>query len=129
MNNKFYYKDGTISNKRLPSTPISTTPLLHRLDGPAIKTSTGEDWYVDGKRHRVDGPAADYTNGDKYWLMYGNLHRVDGPAIEYSNGSKEWWLDGDEYTKEEFDKLIKEAKALPLALRLIDPREWIRRMV
>lgn len=128
MNDKYYYKDGTISNERLPPAPFSTAPLLHRIDGPAIKTSTGEDWYVDGKRHRVDGPAVVYKDGTSYWLIHGNLHRVDGPAIEHSNGDKEWYIDGDGYSEEQFNKLIKEIKDLPLALRLLDPREWVRKI-
>jgi hypothetical protein len=56
------------------------------------------------------------------------LHREDGPAIEYSDGAKEWYIDDDEYSKEEFDQITKEAKSLPLELRLIDPRWWVREM-
>ena len=36
-----------------------------------------------------------YDNGDKYWYLNGKLHREDGPAVEWSNGSKEWWLNGE----------------------------------
>ena len=36
---------------------------------------TGADgtkrWYLDGKRHRTDGPAIEYPNGDKYWYLNG----------------------------------------------------------
>lgn len=35
-----------------------------------------------------------YEDGHKEWLLNGKLHREDGPAIEYSSGSKEWWLNG-----------------------------------
>jgi hypothetical protein len=29
-----------------------------------------------------------YYNGYKYWYLNGKLHRTDGPAIEYTNGRK-----------------------------------------
>ena len=28
-------------------------------------------WYLNGKRHREDGPAVEYANGDKYWYLHG----------------------------------------------------------
>jgi hypothetical protein len=38
----------------------------------------------------------------------GQLHREDGPAVEYSHGDKYWWLNGEYYTEEEFhQELIK----------------------
>ena len=36
-------------------------------------------WYLNGKRHREDGPAIEYANGDKYWYLNGKRHREDGP--------------------------------------------------
>ena len=47
-----------------------------------------------GQRHRDDGPAVEWADGDKFWLINGKRHREDGPAIEYADGSKEWWLNG-----------------------------------
>ena len=32
------------------------------------------------------------ADGNKYWFLNGKLHRVDGPAVEYVNGTKVWWL-------------------------------------
>jgi hypothetical protein len=26
--------------------------------------------------------------------MNGKRHRIDGPASEYSDGTKEWWING-----------------------------------
>jgi hypothetical protein len=47
--------------------------MRHRDNGlPAVEYADGSClWYVDGKRHRndVDGPAADYKNGPKYYFM------------------------------------------------------------
>jgi len=45
-------------------------------------------WYVNGKRHRVDGPAVEYANGRKEWWADDKLHRVDGPAIDDANGDR-----------------------------------------
>jgi len=55
------------------------------------------------------------------------LHRIDGPAIDF-DALQFWYIDGEHYDEEDFNKLIEEAKQLPLALRLIDPREWVRKL-
>jgi len=47
-----------------------------------------------GKRHRTDGPAVEYSGGDRSWYVNGKPHRTDGPAIEYANGVLEWWENG-----------------------------------
>ena len=40
--------------------------------------------------HRVDGPAAEYANGNKSWYLNGKPHRLDGPTFEYTSGIREW---------------------------------------
>lgn len=35
-----------------------------------------------------------YNSGDKYWYLNGKLHRLDGPAVEFANGDKHWYLNG-----------------------------------
>lgn len=38
------------------------------------------------------------------------LHRLDGPAAEYTNGDKKWWYEGEEIkcsSQQEFEKLLK----------------------
>ena len=69
-------------------------------------------WYFNGKRHRVDGPAIEYSNGTKYWYLNGNIHRVDGPAIEYSDGDKQWFLNGIEYTEVKYNKEINKKEKI-----------------
>ena len=61
-----------------------------------------KEWYLNGKRHRVDGPAIEGANGYKAWWLNGELHRIDGPAVEGADGYKAWWLNGKEYTEMEF---------------------------
>ena len=68
---------------------------LHRVDGPACEDTDGDKyWYLNGKRHRVDGPAVEWANGDKQWYLNGKCHRVGGPAAEYADGNKHWYLNG-----------------------------------
>ena len=33
----------------------------------------------------------------KFWYKNGKLHREDGPAREWSDGYKEWWLEDQGY--------------------------------
>lgn len=41
--------------------------------------------------------------GTKRWIKNGRKHRTDGPAIEYANGNRGWYLDGVEFTEEQFN--------------------------
>ena len=58
---------------------------------------------MNGKLHRVDGPAVEEADGSKYWYINDQSHRVDGPAVELSNGTKSWWLNGELVSEEEFN--------------------------
>lgn len=45
------------------------------------------EWWFGGliyRLHRTDGPAVEWSNGDKEWWQHGLRHRVDGPAIMYN---------------------------------------------
>ena len=67
-------------------------------------------WYLNGKRHREDGPAIEWSNGTKHWYINGKLHREDGPAIEWFDGDKEWYYHNKYMNckdNEEFIKMIK----------------------
>jgi hypothetical protein len=61
-------------------------------------------WYLNGKRHREDGPAVEYPSGTKEWHLNGQRHREDGPAIEHSDGHKAWFLNGKCLTEEQFNE-------------------------
>lgn len=59
-------------------------------------------WMVDGKLHRIGGPAVTWEDGiEEYW-MNGKRHRTDGPAYVYPTGAKEYWLNGEEITYSEW---------------------------
>jgi hypothetical protein len=67
----------------------------HRTDGPAVEWADGTRfWWLNGQRHRTDGPAVELADGCKEWWLNGRPHRADGPAVERTNGDKFWWLNG-----------------------------------
>lgn len=65
-----------------------------------ISCNGSKRWYLDGKLHRVNGPATELNSGAKFWYRNGKLHREDGPAVECSGGTKEWWVNGNFIKKE-----------------------------
>ena len=91
---------------------------LHRTDGPAIEYSDGTKiWFLNGKRHRVDGPAVEHYDGYRAWYLSGKLHRIEGPAVEYANGTKYWYLNGKELSEKLFNELARcPYEDLPLML-------------
>ena len=67
---------------------------MTKNDGVNIDGYGDRWWYLNGKLHRDDGPAADGASGFKSWWINGKRHREDGPAVEAADGSKEWWING-----------------------------------
>lgn len=39
-------------------------------------------------------PAIENANGDKGWFLNGLKHRENGPAVEYADGKRKWFLNG-----------------------------------
>ena len=58
-------------------------------------------WYLNGKRHREDGPAIELASGTTEWYMNDKLHREDGPAVEGSDGYKAYYLNDKLLTEQE----------------------------
>lgn len=56
---------------------------------PRIDEDGSKKWYLNGERHREDGPAIEWASGSKKWYLNGELHREDGPTCEWADGSKE----------------------------------------
>jgi hypothetical protein len=46
-------------------------------------------------------PTMTDTNGTKEWYLNGERHREDGPAIERAIGTKAWYLHGKQISEEE----------------------------
>jgi hypothetical protein len=119
----YYYKDGTTSKS------YDWTKVLHRIDGPAVEYTNGNRiWYIDGKRHKTDGPAMVFADGSREWYVNGEPHRVDGPAMEHASGHKSWCIDGTFLTSREFNELIKQINKMNVAMKLTDPRWWVREL-
>ena len=58
----------------------------------------------NGYIHSEDGPAIIHDNGTKEWRVEGKYHRLDGPAIEFldSTDDNTWFVDGNEHTEQEY---------------------------
>ena len=65
-------------------------------------------WSVNGKHHRVDGPAVEYTDGTKGWFINDKFHRLDGPAIERPDGTKEWYVNGKNVSEFDYPETVEE---------------------
>ena len=72
-------------------------------------------WYLNGKRHRDDGPAIEWADGAKFWYLNGKRHREDGPAVEYADGRKWWFLNDEHLTEAEYNKRNKKPERLTVS--------------
>ncbi|TAL36542.1 MAG: hypothetical protein EPN97_06135 [Alphaproteobacteria bacterium] len=85
------------------STSYYRENVRHRPDGPAIEFKNGDrEWWIMGERHRTNGPAVECTDGYKAWYIRDQLHREDGPAVENPDGSYNWYLHGRKLPPEEW---------------------------
>ena len=48
-----------------------------------------------------------YHNGSKFWLINGKPHRINGPATHYTNGNKFWFINGSTYSQSDYNKILK----------------------
>ena len=64
----------------------------------------------NGKFHREDGPAIEWEDGSKMWLINGEYHKENGAAIQYYDGDKEWYINGKEYTEQEYKYEMRSRK-------------------
>jgi len=63
-------------------------------------------WYIlKGYTIHVD------VFGTRDWFLNGQRHREDGPAIEYADGSRAWYLNDQNMTEEEHRKLTQKKMA------------------
>jgi len=45
-----------------------------------------------------------FEDGTKTWYLDGERHREDGPAVEFSSGTKAWYINGQKLTEEEHNR-------------------------
>jgi hypothetical protein len=65
-----------------------------------------EEWILDGKFHRKDGPAREWINGAKSWWIHGYRHRLDGPAIIHQNGEPEYYISSVYLSKQSYKQFL-----------------------
>lgn len=83
--------------------------LLHREDGgPTIIFRVGSVYFhKNGIIHREDGPAVETYDGNREWWLNGKKHCLTGPAVDYTY-HKSFWIDGIQYNTEEFWRKVNE---------------------
>jgi hypothetical protein len=132
MNNQEYKDDLPLVNggiMRLVSKPdvqawsifyFDSLGRRHNEHGPAINHSNRTKmWFVNGERHREDGPALT-TGAGEIWYYHGMIHRFDGPAqSHFINGTKRYYIYDVEYTQERYNKIIFRMK---LAINILKKR-------
>lgn len=69
------------------------------------KQGTKRYFNKQGQMHRVYGPAYIGPSGAEEWYYQGVKHRIDGPAATYSN-TKHFFLDGKHYKEEKYWKEV-----------------------
>ena len=78
------------------------------------KTLKYTEYYSDREKtilHRLDGPAIEWKNGSKTYLVHNILHRLDGPAVIRDGGlDKKYYINGKLYNEEEYWNLVKKFK-------------------
>lgn len=70
---------------------VQRPELVHPLeDGDVYYTNSND------QLHRVGAPAVEYNDGRRWWFVNGKLHRLDGPAMEDPTGMYEeyWCING-----------------------------------
>ena len=69
-------------------------------------------YYKKGTRiyHNPYGPAYINKQGYKEYFIDGKIHRLDGPALIFNNYDQQYWINDECLTKQEFE--IKRLKFL-----------------
>jgi hypothetical protein len=78
-----------------------------------------KEWWLNGKLHRVDGPAVEFISSGEQWWLNGKVHRVDGPAVERPDGCKYWYLNDRRYKFDDWleaNKFISDEEKVMLKL-------------
>jgi len=65
-----------------------------------------------------------YPNGSKHWYLNGKRHREDGPASEWADGEKYWYLNGVELAEADFNAKQKKPESCDGKLVEIDGKKY-----
>lgn len=99
-------------------------------DTPNVKCV---EYYLDGKKHREDGPAVEWENGDCAYMIHGRYHRKDGPAFYYPNskfvpGCIKYFYAGEEVSPEDLFEMLTYEEQIQFLFNLDQGRikSWAR---
>lgn len=68
----------------------------------------------------------EYYDGYKEWWIEGKRHRIDGPAVEYPDGVKCWWIENYFYSSYELKSLIQTSIYLEKKQKGKYGLDWLR---
>ena len=99
------------------------------MDKPeVIKHGNGTvGYWLNGKRHREDGPAVIRADGTVGYWIHGLRHREDGPAIIRANGTVEYWVNGKLIHSETL-KTVEEIQRKPVVKPVTPTHKPIRKL-
>ena len=66
-------------------------------------TGTVRFYDSKGRWHRLDGPAVEYASGSASWYVNGKAHRLVGPANTWV---EDWCINGQSYSKSCHNRLV-----------------------
>jgi hypothetical protein len=92
-------------------------------NGIAIDELGNRRYYLHGQLHRINGPAVEYIDGDKFWFIKGLYHREDGPACIRVSGYIEWALNGRRC--ESLNDWLMHHPTMTLAEKIIFKLAWV----
>jgi hypothetical protein len=84
------------------------TGMIEMSDGIEENNDIGVAFFKKRVVHRTGGPAVEYFNGNKFWLLNGDYHREDGPAMIIGDKTRTWWLNGGSFLNEKLWKVALE---------------------
>ncbi len=56
------------------------------------------------------------SNGNKHWFLNGERHRTDGPAVEFKDGTKLWYLNDESLSENDYLQRTRKNKLELLGL-------------
>lgn len=83
--------------------------LLHRVNGPAVKTKHEVEFWRHGLRHRTGAPAVIRSNGEmEFWDRGEHIRTVypeaPKPPEHIKRDSDRWWEDEENLRREEYEQ-------------------------